>query len=184
MTTETKKPPMKKSDEAKPEQLDMAREQGDAYVKALKHMASEEAEDGGEKRAGNYVVAYAVEKAEGMYELKDGHLQWREPGNKNAHVEISVRDGADNRFIPGLTITVTMEDEQGKQIGKHKQPFIWHPWLYHYGLNWRVPGDGKYTLNVHIKAPQYMRHDEKNGKRYGEDVEVTFKNVKIKTGQK
>jgi hypothetical protein len=77
-----------------------------------------------------------------------------------------------------------LEDERGKQIGRHKQPFIWHPWLYHYGLNWRVPGDGKYTLNVHIKAPQFMRHDEKNGKRYAGDVEVTFKNVKIQTGRK
>ncbi len=177
-------PPMKKSDEAKPEQLDMARAQGETYLKALTHMAKEEADDGGEKKAGNYVVAYAVESAEGMYMLEDGELTWQEPEQENCHIEISVRDGADNRFIPGLKVTVTVEDKDGKKIGKNKQDFIWHPWLYHYGRNWKVPGDGKYTLRVHIEAPKFMRHDKKNGKRYAEDVEVTFEGVHIKTGQK
>jgi hypothetical protein len=65
-TTEVHKPPMKTSDEAKEEQLQMAKEQGQAYKKALEHMANEEAH-GETKSAGNYQVSYAVEKAEGMY---------------------------------------------------------------------------------------------------------------------
>lgn len=184
MDKNTKTPPMKKSDEAKPEQLDMARAQGDAYVTALKHMAKEEADSGGEKKAGNYVVAYATEKAEGMYKLSNNELKWKEPGKENCHIEISVRDGADNRFIPNLNVQVTVLDEAGQEIGSHKQDFIWHPWLYHYGRNWEVPKEGKYTLKVKIEAPKFMRHDKENGQRYAEDVEVTFEGVKIKTGQK
>ena len=75
-------------------------------------------------------------------------------------------------------------DEHDKQIGSHEQPFLWHPWLYHYGRNWHVPGDGNYKLAVQVEPPTFMRHDKKNGKRYAEPVEVIFPKVKIETGQK
>ncbi len=179
-----KKPPMEKSDEAKLEQLDLAREQGKTYLNALKEMSKKEADTGGETKAGNYVVAYAIENAEGMYALKNGELKWQGPGKKNCHIEISVRDGADDRFIPHLDVTVTVLDESGNEVGSHKQEFLWHPWLYHYGRNWELPGDGKYTLKVDIKAPKFMRHDKKNGLRFANDVQVVFEGVKIKTGQK
>src|SRR5262245_28133128 len=99
--TPADKPPMKESDEAKKEQLKLAKEQGEAYVKALKEMVKKEAHDGAEKHAGNYIVAVAVEDAEGMYMMHDGQLKWMEPEG-NAHIEISVRDAADNRFVPSL----------------------------------------------------------------------------------
>lgn len=177
-------PPMLKSDEADDKQLDMARAQGDAYQRTLKHMATEEADDGGEQAAGDYIVAYAVESAEGMYALKDGQLEWQAPTTENVHVEVSVRDAADNRFIPGLSVFATLIDPQGKVVATHRQPFLWHPWLYHYGRNWEVPGDGEYTLRVRIDPPTFMRHDSKNGRRYAQQVEVEFKGVKIETGQK
>ena len=184
MNSSTSKPSMIESEEASRKQLDLAHAQGEAYVEALNHMAYEEAHDGGEKPAGDYVIAYAVEHAEGMY-LRDGdQLTWQEPGEENAHIEISVRDAADNRFIPGLTVTVVVEDSDKNVIGEREQPFLWHPWLYHYGLNWQLPGSGEYTLNVHVKAPEFMRHDNKNGERYLEDVVVIFENVQIKTGKK
>lgn len=182
--TQVKKPPMETSDEATREQLEMARQQGEAYVKALNHMAQEEADDGGEQPAGDYIVAYAVEKAEGMYHLENGQLQWQEPQDANCHIEVSVRDAADNRFIPGLNVQVRVIASNGDDVGRHRHLMLWHPWLFHYGRNWKVPSDGKYTLQVHIEAPDFPRHDKKNGKRYGDDVEVTFENVQIKTGQK
>jgi uncharacterized protein involved in high-affinity Fe2+ transport len=77
-----------------------------------------------------------------------------------------------------------VKDSKGKRIGKHRQPFLWHPWLYHYGLNWRLPGPGKYSIEVHVKAPDFMLHDRKNGKRYLKDVDVVFKDVQIETGKK
>ncbi|MDX1663138.1 MAG: iron transporter [Candidatus Promineifilaceae bacterium] len=182
--TQHEAPPMKVSEEAKEKHLELARKQGEAYVEALRTMVNEEADDGGEQRAGDYIVAYAVEKAEGMYHLRDGDLVWVKPDDENCHIEISVRDAADNRFIPGLDVHVRLIASNGDDVGKHKQPLLWHPWLYHYGRNWRVPGDGDYRMQVTIDAPQLPRHDPKNGKRYPDSVDVTFDNVKIKTGQK
>jgi hypothetical protein len=175
---------MRASDEATKEQLQMAKEQGDALGKALHHMVSQEADDGAEKAAGDYVVGYAVEKAEGMYQLVNGELVWQEPGDKNVHLEVSVRDGADGRFIPNLNVQARLIDSSGNDVGLHRQPYTWHPWLYHYGRNWKVPGDGTYGLNVRVEAPDFPRHDKKNGRRFVEDVEVEFSDVKIKTGQK
>lgn len=180
---EHRKPPMEVSDEAKKEQLEMARQQGQALEKALKEMINNEAH-GEEKPVGDYLVGYAVEKAEGMYRLQGDEMVWYPPQDENAHLEISVRDGADGRFVPGLKILLTVLDSDGNEVGTHEQPFIWHPWLYHYGRNWVLPGPGTYTLHVHIDAPQWMRHDKKNGKRYAEPVEFEFSNVKIETGQK
>lgn len=177
------KPPMRSSDEANQEQLKLAREQGRAYQDALRNMTKKEAQ-GAEQHVGDYKVGYAVEEAEGMYELRDGTLQWSEPKDENLHVEIAVRDASDGRFIPGLAVQATLIGPDGKEVGTHEQPFLWHPWLYHYGRNWRVPGDGEYTLRVHIEAPRFGRHDKKNGKRYEKPVDVEFKGVKVETGQK
>ena len=176
-------PPMKESDEAKKEQLKLAQAEGDAYVKSLNEMVKKEAHDGAEKHAGNYIVAVAVEHAEGMYMLHDGQLEWMEPDG-NAHVEVSVRDAADNRFVPNLTVQLTLTGPNGQKVGTHEQEFIWHPWLFHYGRNWQVPGDGNYSIHVHIEPPKFMRHDKENGLRYADPVEVTFEKIGIETGVK
>lgn len=176
-------PPMEVSEEAEAHQLELARGQGEAYVAALEEMVNNVASYGDEQRAGDYIVAIAVESAEGMYHLEGGDLVFKEPEEENCHVEVSVRDAADQRFIPGLTIHVRLTASDGRDVGRHLQPFVWHPWLYHYGRNWVVPGDGDYTLDVSIKAPEFMRHDPHNGKRYPGDVELTFQNVKIETGK-
>jgi hypothetical protein len=52
------------------------------------------------KCAGEYALGYAVEKAEGMYMLRDGELQWHEPEAENIHVEVVVCDGVDHHIIP------------------------------------------------------------------------------------
>lgn len=182
--THQEKPPMKVTKAAQPEELEMTRTQGEAYTKALKHMMNEKSQGGEEKRIGDYIVAYAVEKAEGMYRLEDGELKWQEPEDENCHIEIAVRDAADHRFIPGLVVHVRVTDSRDEGIGRHRHRLLWHPWLYHYGRNWKVPGDGRYTLDVSIEAPDFGRHDKENGRRYADDVEVTFEKVQIKTGQK
>lgn len=168
------------SEEASAEVLKLAREQGQAYIKALGHMVRDVADSGNEQQAGDYIVAYAIEKAEGMYKRDDqGDLVWHEPEDANVHIEVSVRDAADHRFIPALTVHVRLIDSAGKDVGLHRQPFLWHPWLYHYGRNWQVARSGAYTLAVRIEAPDFPRHDRKNGRRFADDVEVTFENVKI-----
>ena len=176
-------PPAEPSDEATSEELAMAREQGEVLGRVLAHMTDEVAHDGGETRAGDYLVGYAVEEAEGMWRREEGEMVWVEPDEENVHVEVSVRDAEDGRFVPGLDVSVRLVADDGTEVGNHVMPFLWHPWLYHYGRNWTVPGDGLYRMEVHIGAPDFPRHDSKNGCRYTEPVDVVFEGVDIETGK-
>lgn len=169
--------------EADATQLSLARAQGDAYGAALDHMVSSVAHGGGVQAAGDYLVGYAVEEAEGMYSWVDGELVWQDPGEENLHVEVAVRDAGDGRFVPGLTVTVTLVAPDGTEVGTHEQPLLWHPMIYHYGRNWTVPADGEYVVRVRIDPPRFMRHDEVNGKRFTEPVEVEFTGVSVERGQ-
>jgi uncharacterized protein involved in high-affinity Fe2+ transport len=179
-----RKPPERPSDEADRKQLSMAKSEGDAYQKSLAYMAKEVADAGDSKRAGDYIVAYAQERAEGMYVMQsNGRLKWSPPDGKNCHLEISVSDAGDGRFVPYLDVKATLTAPGGKTIGPFKIPFVWHPGLYHYGRNIKVPGDGKYRLKVEIAPPKFMRHDKANGKRYAKGVTTEFRNVPISTGQ-
>jgi len=177
------KPPMDPdSSEATEPQLDRARAQGDAYGEALRYMVEEVAHDGGTKRAGDYVVGYAIEKAEGMYRFDGGELTWQNPDDENVHVEIAVQDASDGRFVPTVSVTATLVSPGGKEFGPHEQVLVWHPMLYHYARNWVLPEDGDYILRVHIEPPTFMRHDEINGRRFTEPVDVEFTGVKIQRG--
>lgn len=180
MTTPTRQP----SDEADKKQLEMARAEGDAYHRSLLYMANEVADTGAVQEAGDYLVGFAQERAEGMYMLGDkGELEWMEPKDENCHIEISVSDAADRRFIPALDIEAVLTAEDGERFGPFKVPFLWHPGLYHYGRNIKLPGDGRYTIRIYIAPPTFMRHDKVNGRLYAKPVEVEFKDVKLKTGR-
>ncbi len=177
------RPPMNpNSSEASPDQLELAEAQGKAYRRALEHMANDVADDGGLQEAGDYLVGYAVEEAEGMYELEDGQLVWHNPGDTNLHLEIAVCDAGDGRFVPGLDVTATLVTPGGDELGPHAQKLVWHPMIYHYARNWTLPEDGEYRLRVHIEPAPFMRHDEINGRRFAEPVDVEFPGVKVKRG--
>src|SRR3954471_3232295 len=93
------------SDEANRKQLAIAQREGAAYQEGLRVMATEIADTGGIQQAGDYIVGFAQERAEGMYHLRgEGRLDWMEPEDENCHLEISVSDTGDGRFIPYLTI--------------------------------------------------------------------------------
>lgn len=169
------------SDEATADQLALAKQQGDAYGQALAAMAQIATVQ--TKSAGDFTVALVAEKAEGLYMLQGGQLQWTEPGDNNAHLEVGPRDAGDGRFVPGLDISLTLTTSTGEQVGQETMPLIWHPWLYHYGKNWKVPGDGTYHATVTIQPFSGDRHDQTNGKRYAEPVTVEF-DIPITTGQK
>lgn len=183
MSTTPSRPPMDPgTSEADEQQLALARAQGEAYGRAVRHMVTRVAHDGGEQDAGDYRVGYAVEEAEGMYELADGRLVWREPDGENLHLEITVRDRSDGRFVPGLRVQATLVAPDGQEVGTHEQPLLWHPMVHHYGRNWTVPADGEYTLRVHVDPPAFMRHDEVNGRRFEEPVDVEFAGVAVDRG--
>ena len=170
------------TDEATQRQLHLARAQGDAYADAVEHMTTAVADDGGQQRAGDYWIGYAVEEAEGMYEWRTDELVWKEPGETNLHVEITVRDAGDGRFVPGVRVLATLIDPVGLEVGTHEQPLLWHPMIYHYGRNWAVSRDGQYTLRVRVEPPTFMRHDHVNGRRFAEPVEVEFSDVTVNLG--
>lgn len=176
-------PPRIPSDEATREQLRLAKAEGDAYRRSLDYMVGQVADNGASKNAGDYLVAIAQERAEGMYALADGKLDWQEPGNENCHIEVSVSDAADHRFIPELDIEVVLTPASGTPVGPFKAPFLWHPGLFHYGADVTVPGDGRYDVKITIAAPTFMRHDKTNGSRYADPVSVTFTDFAIKVGQ-
>ncbi len=175
-------PPSKATDEAKPHQHRYAHEQGAAYKTALTHMAESVAQIGGEVAGGDMIVALAVEEAEGMYMLTDGQLEWQEPESENIHIEVAVRDAGDDRFIPGLDVAVSVRDESGTQVAAGPVQFLWHPWLYHYGSNFELPGDGTYSVTVRIEPPTFPRHDKANGRRYAQRVTVEFADLEIEIG--
>lgn len=168
--------------EATARQLEYACEQGEAYGRALLYMIEEVAHDGGEQPAGQYLIGYAVEEAEGMYAWEDGQLAWQEPGDCNLHLEVSVRDASDGRFVPDVKVDATLIAPDGRAVGTHEQPLIWHPMLYHYGRNWQVPEDGEYRLIVRVQPATFLRHDEVNGCRFTEPVEAEFEAVSVRRG--
>ncbi len=175
--------PIVPSEEGDADGLELGRAQGEALTRTLRHMTERIAHDGREVQSGEYLVAYAVEEAEGMYMPRDSELHWQPPETENAHIEIAVRDAADGRLIPGLKVEVTLTAPDGTVSGPETLPLLWHPYLYHYGRNWTLPTGGKYRLHVRFDAPDFPRHDKKNGFRFLSGAEVTFDNVKIELGQ-
>jgi hypothetical protein len=173
---------MSPSNEAEEDQLDVARQEGDAYARAL--LAMDEESGATLRRAGQYLVAFVQEDAEGMYGFEGSELVWYEaPEEANAHFEIAVADSADGRFVPGLEISLSVL-EGDREVIRTELPFLWHPFLHHYGINARVPGEGPYTVRAVIEPPRYLRHDPVNGKRYPEQVEVEFENQHFTPGRK
>lgn len=150
----------------------LRREQGEAYQRALEYMQTETA--CAQTEADDYIITLACEEAEGMYHKQaDGSLEWTIPAPEdNQHVEVAVQSKLDKRFMPGLDISCKLFDDKGELVGEKVQPYIWHPFLDHYGINWKIPGEGDYTAEITIKQPTFCRHDEFIGKLFQRDVTV------------
>lgn len=176
--------PLKPSEEADERHIELASEAGNAYLEAADHMIEDVADNGARTEAGEYVVGFAQEKAEGLYRMDDGELAWQEPGEgKNCHVEVIAASADDGRFVPGLTVRATLENEDGETVGPTEISMVWHPGLYHYGRNLEIPGAGTYEITVEIDPATFPRHDEQNGDRFADPVEVTFEDVRIEPGR-
>jgi hypothetical protein len=175
---------MRRSEESSAEQLDLARAQGAALGAALEAMDRESDSGVHRQRVADYEVAVAIEEAEGLWSPGDAGLEWHDPDDANCHVEVCVRDGADGRFVPGLRIVVTLVGPDGDILGTYLHPFLWHPWLYHYGRNWTVPASGRHRVLVEIDVPSFSRHDHENGRRFADPVEIEFDDLEIAAGAK
>lgn len=162
--------------------IKLAEQQGRALAEAADYMKN--MDNFVEKEVDDYIITVVSEKAEGTYRLKDGSLQWHVPPKElNTHMEILVRDRQDKRFIPGLNISARIFDEKENLVEEKQFPLFWHPFLLHYGSNFKIPAAGKYTVEVHIPAPDFPRHDEVKGKRYAWDVEIKMPPLKLEAGR-
>lgn len=172
--------------EAMEAQKVLSRGAGRAYAHTLQGMYKQ-ANDGRDTLLGDYKVVYAVEYAEGFWDFEHGRFRYRVEnelsGKTNAHVEVAVLDAKTGRFMHNLNVRATLIKD-GKQLGTESEPFMWHPWLYHYGKNWRVPSAGTYVIHIHFDAPAYRRYGRTDGRQFAAAGNVSFGNVKIKTGQK
>jgi hypothetical protein len=162
----------------------LVREQGAAYQRSYDVLMSEDPH--AEAEVDDYRVTASFEPAEGMYGMRpDGSLSWEPPGEQdNQHFEVIVRDRHDGRFLPGLDVHLRLLDASGQQVAATAVPFIWHPFVLHYGINGRIPGEGDYTAEVTIPAPHFHRHDEVRGRRFQSDVTIRLGPVHLKPGTK
>ncbi|MFI6073940.1 hypothetical protein ACIA5C_20435 [Actinoplanes sp. NPDC051343] len=73
-----------------------------------------------------------------MYERDGDRLVWREAAPQaTVHLEVAVADGAVGRFVAGLTVHIEVEQD-GRTLIRTDLPFLWHPFLYHYGTNAQI----------------------------------------------
>lgn len=164
--------------------LELARAEGEAYQQSLRHKITDIAHTGGQKQVSDYVIGFTQEPATGAYRHRDGELEFLEPTAENCHLAVAVSDGNDGRFVPSLTVRLTLTPHDGEEIGPIDLPFTWNPGLYQYGTDLTVPGDGTYDLSIEIEPAEFERHDRTNGERYAESVDVRFEDVDVKCGQK
>lgn len=166
---------------------DLAKKAGEAYSNTLQAMYKQ-ANDGKDTTSGDYFLACAVEYSEGYWYPRQGKLVYEMTNElsaaHNAHVEVVARDVKTGRFLHDLNVTATLYDNAGRKVNSKMEMFMWHPWLYHYGENWRVPRAGKYRVHVHIDPPPYRRYGQTLGKQFIMPVDMDFTDITIKTGQK
>lgn len=162
----------------------LAKAQGITYSLALDEMKGEASHASVEIE--DYIISVACENAEGMYMYSSsGKLHWMVPEKKdNQHFEVSVQDKDDKRFIPSLEVNAQILDENKKMVTKMEVPFIWHPFLFHYGVNCSIPKKGTYYAVIEIKKPAFHRHDQTYGKKYEKDVSVTLGPITLTPGRK
>jgi len=168
--------------------LALASAQGDALAEAFREMSRNVANSSAELRVGDYRVACAVEYAETSWVMNHDHLAYdprsEQSTETNAHLEVGVFDAMTGRFLPGLQVRATIVDGANVGEGTKDVAFMWHPWLYHYGRNWRVPHAGLYRVQVHVDPPPWSRAGAQRGRRFAEPIDVEFPEVRIETGQK
>lgn len=171
----------------------LAAGEGAALARSLAEMASNVAVSGASTRAGEYLPYVAFERAEGYWEphgtTPDGiglryTIEADESAERNAHLEIGVRDSLTGRFIPGLRVRGTVLDARGRTVGTYEPPFMWHSWIHHYGMNFRVARSGAYRVRVHADPPAYRRYGPDAERVFVAPLDAEIDHLKIVTGQK
>lgn len=158
----------------------LARSQGAVFDQALEYAQSQFTNIQAE--TGDYRVTVLVGEAEGAYiHQEDESLEWVEAGpGYNCHLSVVIQDKQDRRFVPGLKVYCKIFDAEEELMGDQQEPFSWHPYLYHYGLNWYLPASGLYNFELSIYEPLFDRHDKELGRRYERPVTLQLGPMEIK----
>ncbi len=173
--------------------LTLAANEGAALARSLNEMANNVAVSGGSVRAGEYLPYIAFERSEGYWvphgTNREGvnlryTIEADESAARNAHLEIGVRDSLTGRFMPGLHVRGTVLDAAGRTVGTYEPPFMWHSWIHHYGMNFRVAHSGAYSVRIHADPPPYRRYGPGAERLFAGPVDATIDHLKIVTGQK
>jgi hypothetical protein len=167
-----KKTKAKKQDELVKKQGDALIASANLYMEDMIHTV---------KKSHDYIVTVAFGSPDGRYmPQSDGSLDWDMPeGFSNMHVEVVVQDRDDKRFVPYLDVSVRILDQNDNPVTESEAPFMWHPYVFHYGMDTVIPEEGDYTIEVTIKKPDFGRHHKDHGKRYADDVTIKLGPVKL-----
>lgn len=135
----------------------------------------------GAKRAGDFLVGYAVRAPEGYYSFEHSKTTWHEPEKEKVHLAILPRDAETNHVVPELTMHASLLDAQGGRVAAKALEFFWDARGGHYGADVAVPKSGAYVLQVHVYPPTFNRMGKDNDTRYIQGADVTFENVMIES---
>lgn len=136
--------------------------------------------EGGERRVGQWRIAYIVEPAEGWFEDVGGKLRWRAPtAGETHHIEILPIEASTGRVLPNVLISLEVLDAAGEQVARQRLP-MYYAEFFHYANNFAIPRDGEYTLRATLGAPDLRRHGEE-GKPppLAEGATATFRGVPL-----
>jgi hypothetical protein len=161
--------------------LTLSRQEGTAVASSLDDAMRNTKIKGYQRRSGEYNVTVIVRQARGFWEMQNGTLAYSNQDSTDSvdHIDVSIRDVATGRFVPGLNVRATITDSRKHQIDTFALPFMWHPWMNHYGLNVVVPGTGRYTIRVRADPPTFRRYGADALKKFNRAVDVEVRGVRL-----
>ena len=159
----------------------LARKEGAAVGSSVDRAVRKPRSVGYQRRSGDYNVAVIVSHASSFWDMQDGELVYSTPdsGTATYHIDVSIRDVATGRLIPGLNVRATLVNSRKREAGTFVLPFMWHPWMNHYGMNVVVPASGRYTIRVRADAPAFRRYGTGALKKFNRSVDVDVQNVRF-----
>jgi len=158
----------------------LARDEGAVVDRPLSALLRDGDVSGSQVRSGDYKVTVLVREARGYWNVRNGSLGFVDPNSSVgpvAHLDVIVRDATTGRFVPGLKVRATILNSRKKEVDTYPMPFMWHPWVNHYGLSVPMPGSGRYTVRVRTDAPAFRRYGSTALKKFNRAVDVSVRGV-------
>jgi uncharacterized protein involved in high-affinity Fe2+ transport len=165
----------------------IARQEGTATDRPIAALLRGANTSGSQLSSGDYKVAVIVQPARGYWEARNGKLSYVDSNNNVGsvvHMDVIIRDATTGRLLPGLNVRATVLNSRKKEIGTYAMPFMWHPWMNHYGLDVAVPENGRYTIRVRADAPAFRRYGSTALRKFNRVIDAEFRNVRLATPKK